>query len=64
MLEVKQYMRPTLTKDMNVQSFKDYYWLKEDLKTFCSEHGMNDSGSKVELADRIELFLRTGVRPT
>lgn len=57
-------MRPTLTKDMNVQSFKDYYWLKEDLKTFCSEHGMNDSGPKVELADRIELFLRTGVRPT
>ncbi|MBP2079492.1 DUF6434 domain-containing protein [Oceanobacillus polygoni] len=53
-------MRPNLTKDMSIQSFKDFYWLKEELQTFCRENGISALGSKMEIADRIETFLRTG----
>ncbi|MFJ8260354.1 DUF6434 domain-containing protein [Rummeliibacillus sp. NPDC094406] len=53
-------MRPTLTKEISVQSFKDFYWLKEELQTFCRKNGISASGSKIEITDRIETFLRTG----
>ena len=53
-------MRPTLTKDISVQSFKDFYWLKEELQSFCRKNGISASGSKIEITDRIEIFLRTG----
>ncbi|MFJ8067275.1 DUF6434 domain-containing protein [Psychrobacillus sp. NPDC096426] len=53
-------MRPILTKEMNVESFKDYYWLKEELQTFCRKHGISAAGSKIEISDRIETFLHTG----
>jgi len=53
-------LRPALTKDIHIQSFKDYYWLKEELQAFCREHGLSASGSKTEISERIELFLRTG----
>lgn len=53
-------LRPSLTKDMSIQSFKDFYWLKEELQTFCRENGISASGSKIEIFDRIETFLLTG----
>lgn len=53
-------LRPNLTKDISVQSFKDFYWLKEELQAFCRENGISASGSKVEISNRIETFLRTG----
>ncbi|ENQ3107807.1 hypothetical protein SAMN04488168_13333 [Bacillus sp. 491mf] len=53
-------MRPNLTKDISIQDFKDFYWLKEELQSFCREHGMSASGSKIEITDRIETFLQTG----
>lgn len=53
-------MRPALTKDIHIQSFKDYYWLKEELQAFCREHGLSASGSKTEISERIEFFLQTG----
>ena len=53
-------MRPDLNKDIQVESFRNFYWLKEELQTFCKENGINASGSKLEIADRIEWFLRTG----
>lgn len=53
-------MRPNLTKDCSVEDFQDFYWLKEELQAFCREHGLSASGSKIEIADRIEIFLRTG----
>lgn len=52
-------MRPNLTKDLNVNIFKDFYWLKEELQTFCRENGISASGSKIEISDRVELFLQT-----
>lgn len=53
-------LRPNLTKDISVQSFKDFYWLKEELQAFCRENGISASGSKIEISNRIETFLRTG----
>lgn len=53
-------MRPTLTKEIVIDDFKDYYWLKEELQTFCRENGLSASGSKLEIAARIEAFLTTG----
>ena len=53
-------LRPSLSKELNVQEFSDFYWLKEELQAFCRDNGMSASGSKVEIADRIKLFLQTG----
>ncbi|MFT8870737.1 MAG: DUF6434 domain-containing protein [Sporolactobacillus sp.] len=53
-------MRPNLTEDMAISDFKNYYWLKNELQTFCRQHGLRISGSKVEISNRIELFLTTG----
>lgn len=53
-------LRPSLTKDIGVQSFKDFYWLKEELQLFCRGNGISTSGSKIEISDRIETYLRTG----
>lgn len=53
-------MRPELKSDLNVQDFRRFYWLKEELQSFCREHGMSASGSKFEILDRIAIFLETG----
>lgn len=53
-------MRPKLTKELPVTDFQLYYWLKEELQTFCRENGMSVSGSKQEISERIALFLETG----
>ena len=53
-------MRPNLTKDSSIQEFRDFYWLKKELETFCREHGISVSGSKLDISDRIETFLLTG----
>jgi hypothetical protein len=54
------FMRPSLTKKTSVQKFKNYYWKKEELQRFCHEIGISASGSKIEISDRIEMFLKTG----
>lgn len=53
-------MRPILTKEISSQDFMDFYWLKEELQSFCRDNGISASGSKIEISDRIETFLRTG----
>jgi len=53
-------MRPELSKLTSVEIFKDYYWLKEELQSFCRENGMSATGSKIEISNRIETFLLTG----
>lgn len=54
------FMRPELTKSISVENFKEFYWLKEELQSFCRENGISASGSKIEISNRIELFLQTG----
>ena len=53
-------MRPELTKSIAIHDFKNFYWLKEELQQFCRSHSMSASGSKIEIAERIEAFLLTG----
>lgn len=53
-------MRPNLTKNIGVANFIDFYWLIEELQAFCRENEISTSGFKKEIADRIEIFLRTG----
>ncbi|MFA9458125.1 DUF6434 domain-containing protein [Halalkalibacter sp. AB-rgal2] len=53
-------MRPNLTKEVSMKDFNDYYWLKEELQTFCRENGISTSGSKVEISDRIRTYIDTG----
>ncbi|GGE55618.1 DUF6434 domain-containing protein [Priestia taiwanensis] len=53
-------MRPALTKEIHIEDFRAYYWLKEELQSFCRQHGMSASGSKGDITERIDVFLRTG----
>lgn len=53
--------RPLLTKDISLRDFKDFYWLKEELVQFCRREGIKRSGGKMEIANRIEYYLRTGM---
>ena len=51
-------LRPELKENLNVQDFRNFYWLKEELQTFCRENGMSASGSKIEITDTIETFFK------
>ena len=53
-------MRPPLTKSISLEDFQNYYWLKAELQTFCREHGLPASGSKIEITERISHYLHTG----
>ena len=52
--------RPQLTKDLKSEDFKEYYFLKEELKEFCRNEGLKISGSKTQLEERIIYYLDTG----
>ncbi|MBM7836820.1 hypothetical protein JOC54_000051 [Alkalihalobacillus xiaoxiensis] len=53
-------MRPPLHRELNIESFRAYYWLKKELQHFCREISASAGGSKEELTDRIDYYLRTG----
>lgn len=52
--------RPEITKDMKSRDFLEYYYLKEELVTFCRENDLPISGGKQEITKRIAVFLDTG----
>ena len=52
--------RPELNKDLDSETFREFYYLKEELIDFCRENNLPVSGSKIELTDRIVYFLETG----
>ncbi|WP_298524915.1 DUF6434 domain-containing protein [uncultured Methanobrevibacter sp.] len=52
--------RPTLTTAMAGEEFKQYYFLKEELKDFLRSEGLKVSGSKEDLEKRIVHYLDTG----
>lgn len=52
--------RPCLTKELDGKTFREYYYLKEELVSFCRDHGLPTSGGKIEITNRIECFLNTG----
>lgn len=53
-------MRPDLTENISIEDFCNFYWLKEELVSFCRQKEIPTSGSKIELAERIKLYLQTG----
>jgi hypothetical protein len=52
--------RPKLGKEISIKDFKDYYWLKEELVEFCRAIGINSSGGKIDISNRIIKFLENG----
>lgn len=52
--------RPNLDKNLDSKTFRNYYFLKEELVDFCRKNGLPASGGKVEITDRITHFLDTG----
>lgn len=52
--------RPVLDRNLNSKTFRDFYYLKEELVDFCRKNGLPTSGGKIEITDRIAYFLDTG----
>ena len=52
--------RPELSTDLDGNTFRNYYYLKEELVDFCRKNGLPTSGGKIELTERIVCFLDTG----
>lgn len=54
--------RPSLSTELNAQTFRQYYYLKEELVDFCHKNNLQTTGSKIELSERIAIFLESGKR--
>ena len=52
--------RPTLNRQLDSTTFRDFYWLKEELVDFCRNNGLSTAGGKLEITERIAHFLDTG----
>lgn len=52
--------RPPLEISLDESTFRDYYYLKEELTDFCKTVGLPTSGGKLELIERIAHHLKTG----
>ncbi|MBO4702442.1 MAG: hypothetical protein J5625_07275 [Lachnospiraceae bacterium] len=52
--------RPELNTALDGNTFRNYYYLKEELVEFCRKYNLPASGGKIELTDRIACFLDTG----
>ena len=52
--------RPELTTITDANTFRNYYYLKEELVQFCRKNYLPTSGSKQILTERIAHFLETG----
>lgn len=52
--------RPVLDKSLDSKTFRNFYYLKEELVDFCRKNGLPASGGKIEITDRIAHFLDTG----
>lgn len=52
--------RPNLDKNMDSKTFRNFYYLKEELVDFCRKNGLPATGGKIEITERIAHFLDTG----
>ncbi len=55
--------RPELNDKLDADTFRSYYYLKQELIDFCRKNALPVSGGKRELTDRIACFLETGKIP-
>ncbi|MEO1183900.1 MAG: DUF6434 domain-containing protein [Cyanobacteria bacterium J06636_27] len=56
--------RPSLSNISSAEEFKNWYWLKEELISYCREVGIKTTGGKFEIAERIVNYLNTGETKT
>ncbi len=54
--------RSDLGNNLDSKTFKEYYYLKEELLDFCRKNDLQTTGGKLELTERITNFLDTGKR--
>lgn len=54
--------RPPITPSLTLSEFAGWYWLKTDLVAICRTFALGNTGSKLELEDRIRRHL-SGVAP-
>ena len=54
--------RPELNNQLDSKTFREYYYLKEELIDFCRKNNLQTTGGKIELTDRISKFLDIGER--
>ena len=54
--------RPELNITLSADDFRAFYFLKDELLQFCRDNGLSTAGSKLELAERIAVFLTSGER--
>lgn len=52
--------RPKLDIHLDSETFKNFYYLKEELVDFCRKNNLQTAGSKIELTARIVHYLETG----
>ena len=52
--------RPPLNKNISIEDFREFYWLKAELVEFCKQEGLSKQGGKIQIANRIEDYLKTG----
>lgn len=52
--------RPILDKELDSKTFRDFYYLKDELVDFCRKNSLPTSGGKLEITERIAHFLDTG----
>ena len=50
--------RPELNNQLDSKTFREYYYLKEELIDFCRKNNLQTTGGKIELTDRISKFLK------
>ena len=61
--DIQMSERPKLRAGLDADTFRSYYYLKEELLDFCRENKLPVSGGKPELTERIACFLDTGSAP-
>jgi hypothetical protein len=49
-----------MAQTITLETLKDAYWLKLQLKDLCKKNGLSTAGSKNDLEQRIEIFLSSG----
>lgn len=54
--------RPAIARGLAVETFRSYYWYRDELTAYCRDQDLDSSGQKLDLVRRIEAFLRTGYR--
>ena len=56
--------RPELSQHVSETQFRQFYYLKEELVSFCRQEKLQTSGNKQELTERIAHYLTTGEKKT